>query len=43
MPAAWARHVRDQCRAARVPLFMKRMSRRETHPWSADTRVPRFL
>jgi protein gp37 len=32
MPAEWARDVRDQCRAARVPLFMKQMARREAIP-----------
>lgn len=32
MLAAWARSVRDQCRAAGVPLFMKQMSRREPIP-----------
>ena len=32
MPAEWARDVRDQCRAARVPLFMKQISRREPLP-----------
>ena len=32
MPAEWARDVRDQCRAARVPLFMKQMSRRQPIP-----------
>jgi protein gp37 len=32
MPADWARDVRDQCRDAGVPLFMKQMSRREPIP-----------
>jgi len=32
MPAEWAHDVRDQCRAARVPLFVKQMSRREPIP-----------
>ncbi len=32
MPPEWARDVRDQCRAAGVPLFVKQMSRREAIP-----------
>jgi protein gp37 len=32
MPADWARDVRDQCRTAGVPLFVKQMSRREPIP-----------
>lgn len=40
MPAEWARDVRDQCRAARVPLFMKQMSGRQAIP--ADLMVREF-
>jgi protein gp37 len=32
MAGEWARDVRDQCRAAEVPLFVKQMSRREPIP-----------
>jgi protein gp37 len=32
MPAEWGRDVRAQCRAARGPLFVKQMSRREPIP-----------
>ena len=32
MPAERARHVRDQCRAAGVPPFVKQMSRRQAIP-----------
>lgn len=32
LPAEWARDVRDQCRAAKVPFFMKQMSGRTAIP-----------
>jgi protein gp37 len=32
MPAEWARGVRDQCKAAGVPLLIKQMCRREAIP-----------
>ena len=40
MDADWARYVRDQCAAARVPYFFKQMSKKSAIP--ADLRVREY-
>jgi protein gp37 len=47
MPVEWARDVRDQCRAAGVPLFLKQLGGRrdkgeDPTKWPHDLRVREF-
>jgi protein gp37 len=42
MDHAWARALRDQCREAGVPFFMKQMPRREANPIPFDLISHRF-